>query len=79
MADSSPEVSIIMNCYNGEEFLEQAITSVINQSFTNWEIIFWDNLSSDQSKNIFQSFNDSRLKYHLAQTHTPLYEANRCS
>jgi len=75
MADNSPEVSIIMNCYNGEEFLEQAIQSVINQSFTNWEIIFWDNLSQDQSKIIFKSFDDARLKYHLADTHTPLYEA----
>ena len=75
MADHSPEVSIIMNCYNGETFLEQAIKSVINQSFSNWEIIFWDNLSQDQSKKIFESFGDARLQYYLADTHTPLYEA----
>ena len=36
-------VSIIMNCYNGEKYLERSLKSVIAQNFTNWELIFWDN------------------------------------
>ena len=65
-----------MNCYNGEEYLREAVTSVIKQTYENWEIIFWDNLSTDKSAEIFKSFKDSRLKYYCASLHTDiLYEA----
>ena len=36
---------------------------VLNQSYENWEIIFWDNRSTDNSKNILNSFKDRRIKY----------------
>ena len=49
-----PLVSIIMNCYNGEEYLDESLKSIINQSYQNWELIFWDNLSTDNSKKIFE-------------------------
>ena len=75
MTKISPKVSIIMNCFNGEKYLEESIRSAINQTYTNWEIIFWDNLSQDNSKDIFMSFKDSRLFYYQAEKHTPLYEA----
>ena len=48
----NPLVSIIMNCHNGELFLEQSLKSVFLQSYKNWELIFWDNKSKDQSKKI---------------------------
>lgn len=78
-----PLVSIIMNCYNGEKFLNQAIKSILNQTYRNWELIFWDNKSKDKSKKIFKSFKDKRLKYFLASTHSNLYRArnlalNKC-
>lgn len=57
------KVSIIMNCHNGEKFLEQSINSVISQSYENWEIIFFDNCSTDKSKNICLKFNDKRIRY----------------
>ena len=60
---NKPLVSIVMNCFNGEKFLKRALKSIINQRYYNWELIFWDNLSTDQSKNIFLSFDDKRLKY----------------
>ena len=56
-------ISIIMNCHNGETYLKEAIQSVLNQSYKNWELIFWDNNSTDKSAQIFQSFQDKRLKY----------------
>lgn len=71
----NPKVSIIINCYNGDKFLNEAINSVLNQTYSNWEIIFWDNLSVDNSKEIFLSFKDERLKYFIADQHTTLYEA----
>tara|TARA_Y100000590_G_C15609194_1_gene973149 strand:- start:283 stop:1185 length:903 start_codon:yes stop_codon:yes gene_type:complete len=69
-------VSIIVNCFNGEKYLREAIDSIIAQSYKNWEVIFWDNKSTDQSAKIFKSYNDKRLKYFLAPFHTKLlYEA----
>lgn len=57
-----PQVSVIMNCYNGEEFLREAIESVYSQSNSNWEIIFFDNASTDSSAEIAAAY-DKRLKY----------------
>ena len=68
---SNPLVSIVMNCYNSDQFLKEAIDSVYNQTYTNWEIIFWDNASTDNSADIAQSFDD-RLRYYLAPHTTPL-------
>lgn len=70
-----PLVSILMNCYNGEKYLCEAIESVLAQTYQNWEIVFWDNVSTDRSAEIFKSYEDPRLKYRLAPTHTWLYEA----
>ena len=61
-----------MNCYNGEKYLREAIESVLAQTFQNWELIFWDNQSTDQSANIFKSYKDLRLKYFLSPEHTDL-------
>ena len=73
--NNNPLVSIIMNCYNGEKYLNEAINSVLKQKYSNWELIFWDNISNDRSAEIFKNYNDPRLKYFCAANHTPLYEA----
>jgi glycosyltransferase involved in cell wall biosynthesis len=57
------KVSIIMNCYNGENFLKESISSVVNQNYKNWELVFFDNCSTDKSKYIIDRFNDKRIKY----------------
>jgi glycosyltransferase involved in cell wall biosynthesis len=67
-----PLVSVLMNCYNGEKYLREAIESVLSQSYQNWELIFWDNQSNDLSAAIFKSYKDARLKYFLASVHTDL-------
>jgi glycosyltransferase involved in cell wall biosynthesis len=69
---NAPLVSVIMNCYNSEEYLALAIESVIAQTYTNWELIFWDNQSTDKSAAILKSFSDPRLKYFYAPEHTSL-------
>lgn len=55
MADTV-QVSVIMNCYNGEEYLREAIASVFAQTFQDWEIVFYDNASTDGSVAIARSF-----------------------
>ena len=71
---STPLVSVIMNCYNGEQFLREAIDSIYEQTYQNWEIIFWVNASTDNSAAIAQSYDD-RLKYFLTEKFTNLGEA----
>jgi glycosyltransferase involved in cell wall biosynthesis len=68
-------ISIIINCYNGQEFISETLKSVINQSYQDWELIFWDNRSTDLSAQIFKKFDDNRFKYFLAERHTSLGEA----
>ena len=50
-----------MNCFNGERYLHQALQSILKQSYQNWEIIFWDNKSTDKSEKIFKSYSDDRF------------------
>ena len=69
--DSNIKVSIIMNCFNGDRHLKQALDSIYDQSYSDWEIIFWDNQSSDNSASIAKSY-DSRLKYFRSKEHTTL-------
>jgi len=75
MIDNNPLVSIIINCFNGEKYLHEALNSVLNQTYKNWEIIFWDNKSTDSSAKIFNSYNDKRFKYFCSNEHTSLYKA----
>ena len=51
-----PLISVIMNCHNGATYLKQSIKSLLNQKYNNWELIFWDNKSTDSSKKILLSF-----------------------
>ena len=52
----NPLVSVIMNCHNGETYLKESISSLISQTYKNWELIFWDNFSSDSSKEVLMQF-----------------------
>ena len=72
--ENKPLVSVIMNCYNSDTYLREAIESVISQTYENWEIIFWDNQSTDKSAEIVKSYNDKRIKYFYAPNHTSLGE-----
>ena len=69
------KVSVIINCHNGEKYLKKCISSVINQKYQNFEIIFFDNFSSDNSKKIAIDFKEKRLKYFFNKKKIPLYQA----
>ena len=75
MSKSNPLVSIIMNCHNGEKFLTESLKSVKNQTYKNWELIFYDNCSTDKSKNIIKNFSDKRVRYFKSQKILKLYHA----
>lgn len=66
-------VSIIVNCYNGEKFLQKTLNSILNQKYQNFEVIFIDNCSTDSSSNIFKKIKDKRFKYYKTQKKINLY------
>ena len=51
-----PLVSIALPVYNGEKWLEQAISTLIKQSYENVEIIIADDCSSDNSQEICEQY-----------------------
>ena len=64
--------SIIINCKNGSNFLHKCLSSVQKQTYKNWEVIFFDNFSTDNSKEILHSFNEKKFKYYLNKEPTNL-------
>ncbi len=58
-----PEISIIMPSYNYERFIQKAINSVINQTFTNWELIIIDDGSKDSSIDLIKQYDDNRIVF----------------
>lgn len=62
----TPEISAIMSVYNGEAYLAEAIESVRNQTFENWELIVINDCSTDSTGDILREFSekDSRIKVH---------------
>ena len=55
--------SVILPTYNRAKFIEEAINSVLNQEYSNWELIIIDNFSEDNTQQIVEKFKDSRIKY----------------
>lgn len=65
MNSHKPIVSVIIPTYNQADLLQNALLSVINQTFQNWEAIVIDNYSEDNSNEIVESIRDRRIKYVL--------------
>lgn len=57
-------VSIIMPCHNGEKYIRDAISSVLSQTYSDWELLVIDDNSTDNSVNIIEDFckKDARIK-----------------
>lgn len=62
MAGSDPIVSVVMVSYNHGRFLRRVMDSVFQQTMPNFEVIVVDNGSTDESRDILASYNDSRLQ-----------------
>ncbi len=74
-----PLVSVIMNVRNGASFLREALDSVLAQSFTDWELIVWDDCSTDNSAQIVGEYRDERVRYFLSPEDTPLAPAREAA
>ena len=70
-----PFVSIIINCFNGEKYIGHAVRSALQQTFQDFELIIWDNQSTDNTSSVLDAFHDPRVKYYYASEHTTLAKA----
>ncbi|MEO8231506.1 MAG: glycosyltransferase family A protein [Ignavibacteriota bacterium] len=67
--NNQPLVSIIIPCYNCEEFIEETLKSVLNQSYQNFEVIIVDDCSTDNTLKLVQQYSDSdqRIKVYTIE------------
>lgn len=63
MEVDKPLISVLLPVYNAEKYLGNAIESVLNQSFTNFEFLLINDGSTDGSKQIIRSYSDPRIRF----------------
>ena len=65
-----PLITVVTSYYNDQDFLADAISSVLNQTYTNFELIICDDCSKDNTRNILTEYSkiDSRIKLHFNET-----------
>jgi glycosyltransferase involved in cell wall biosynthesis len=65
MSTTNPTVTIGIPVYNGQNYLEQAVDSVLAQSYTDFEVVITDNASTDRTREICENYaqQDSRVRY----------------
>lgn len=59
----NPKISVLMPVYNAEKFLKEAIDSILNQTFKDFEFLIINDASTDRSKEIILSYKDPRIRY----------------
>lgn len=60
--DKMPKISVLMPVFNGEKYLREAINSIINQTFKDFEFLIINDGSTDKSEEIIKSYEDSRIQ-----------------
>ncbi len=79
MTSGQPPVSVAIPTYNGGLFLREAIESVLNQSWRDFELVVCDDASSDNTLDVVRSFHDPRLRLFTNNTRLGLAPNwNRC-
>ena len=61
---SNIKVSVLIPVYNGASFLKEALDSILNQTFTDFELILLNDASPDNSEEIIKQYNDNRIRYY---------------
>ena len=74
---SAPQVSVILNAMNGEKFIAETITSILHQTFKNFELIVIDDGSTDQTWDVIKSFDDPRIRAFRQENQGIAATANR--
>ncbi|MCM3729100.1 glycosyltransferase family 2 protein [Neobacillus cucumis] len=67
-----PLVTVFIPMYNGEEYIQEALDSIINQTYKNLDILVVDDGSTDNSNKIVSSYNDPRIRLLVNETNKGL-------
>lgn len=62
-----PKVTVLLPVYNGEAFLEEAVNSVLRQSFRDFELLIMDDGSTDNTLSVAGRFKDPRIRLEKRQ------------
>ena len=64
--NNTPKISLIMSVYNGEDYIGEALDSVLGQSFAEWELVVINDCSTDSTGEILKKYEelDQRIKVH---------------
>ena len=63
MTDRTPAIAVIIICYNGEEYVTQAVTTVLRQTLTDFELVVVEDGSHGGTESVVSAFNDPRVRY----------------
>lgn len=66
----TPIVSVIMPVYNCEKYIQEAVESILNQTYTNFELLIIDDCSTDKTVSIINNFKDPRIKLNVKEKNT---------
>ena len=69
MAAHPKMILVAIPVYNGAQYISDAIRSLLEQSYSHWHLHVYDNASTDNTRDIVQSFNDERIKLLPSDTH----------
>lgn len=61
-------LSVILPVFNAEDYIYESIESILNQTFSDFELIIINDASSDNSESIINKFNDARIRYFKNET-----------
>ena len=76
---TKPMISVLIPVYNGEKYIGEAIESVLNQTYQNYELIIVDDKSQDSSCDLIKSYCDSRIHFEINKKNLGLTgNWNRC-
>jgi len=73
----SPKISVIMPAYNHEKYIGEAIESVLNQSFEDFEFVIINDGSTDRTDEVIRSYGDRRIKYYVQENMDAFNALNR--
>jgi O-antigen biosynthesis protein len=60
--NSKPKISVVLTSFNHGRYLREAIDSILKQTFEDFELLIWDDASTDDSWSIIQSYTDERIR-----------------
>ena len=70
--EESPLISVVLCSYNAQSTIAASIESVLNQTFTDYEFIIWDDSSTDNTPDVIKTFTDKRIRMFFSETNRGL-------